>query len=154
MSLKSIKLGAFAAVSAVAGTLIFAAVPASASTAASTANPPYDGCPGWALCLYENGGGLGSKLVLTPPPAGSGDQIVHLVGKHFLNGDSADNATSSWLNNSQCSVTFWDDPSGELHPSDVDYAPAWTWGRTADYSFGTPSAYRNDRISSLRFGCW
>lgn len=120
---------------------------------ANAANPPYDGCPGWALCLYENGGGTGSKLVLTAPPAGS-SQIVHLIGKHFLNGDAADNNTSSWINNSQCSVEFWDDPSGELHPSQIDYTASWAWGRTSDYTFGTPEASTNDRISSLRISCY
>ncbi|WP_184503150.1 peptidase inhibitor family I36 protein [Streptomyces botrytidirepellens] len=148
MAFKSFKLATAAVASAVAGaTLLVTATPASA------ANPPYDGCPGWALCLYQNGGGTGSKAIVTPPPAGGNGAIVRLPNVQFLNGDPADNQVSSWLNNSQCQIEFWDDPSGELHPSDLDFAPSWNWGRTADYAAGTDHYYLNDRISSLRFYC-
>jgi hypothetical protein len=148
VAFRSLKPAALAAGAAIVGALLtFSTTPANA------ANPPYSGCPGWALCLYENGGGTGSKEIVTPPPAGGNTLIVRLLGNHFLNGDVVDNNTSSWINNSQCQIEFWDDPSGELHPSQVDFAPSWSWGTTSDYSFGTPEAYANDRISSLRFYC-
>lgn len=148
MTLKPFKLTVAAFTSAVAGAaLLFSAGPASAD------NPPYSDCPAWALCLYQNGGGTGSKVVVTPPPAGGNTKIVRLINTHFLNGELADNQVSSWLNNSQCSVQFWDDSSGELHPSDLDYAPSWQWGLKGDYAFGTSKAYNNDRISSFRFYC-
>ncbi|MEU5686040.1 peptidase inhibitor family I36 protein [Streptomyces venezuelae] len=150
MTLNSFRLktAAAAAASAVAGAaLLFAAAPASA------ANAPYDGCPAWALCLYQNGGGTGSKVIVTPPSAGGNTKIVRLTNTHFLNGELADNQTSSWLNNSQCQIEFWDDPNGEMHPSDLDFASSWSWGRKADYGFGTSQSYNNDRLSSLRFYC-
>ncbi|MFD9902677.1 peptidase inhibitor family I36 protein [Streptomyces sp. NPDC059063] len=148
MMLKSFKLAAAAVTSAAAAaTLLFSAGPAAAD------NPPYSGCPGWALCLYQNGGGTGSKVIVTPPAAGGNSKIVRLTNTHFLNGDPADNQVSSWLNNSQCQVEFWDDPNGELHPSDLDFAQWWHWGQTGDYAFGTPQAYNNDRLSSFRFYC-
>jgi hypothetical protein len=147
MTLKFIKPAAAAAALAMAGAaLISTAAPAAA------ANPPYSGCDGWRLCLYENGGGAGSKEILIAPPAGT-SQIVHLKGHHFVNGDEVDNNVSSWINNSQCSVEFWDDPNGELHPSLIDTASQWQWGATHDYAFGTPLSYLNDRISSLRITC-
>ncbi|GGZ21131.1 peptidase inhibitor family I36 protein [Streptomyces nitrosporeus] len=135
-----------------AGLLTGAALLLSAAPA-SAANPPYDGCPDWALCLYQNGGGTGSKLIVTPPAAGGNTKIVRLTDASFLNGSPADNQVSSWLNNSQCQVEFWDDPKGEFHPSDVDFAPSWNWGLKGDYTFGTPGAIYNDRISSFRFYC-
>ncbi|MFF7455390.1 peptidase inhibitor family I36 protein [Kitasatospora sp. NPDC008115] len=144
MALKSFKL-ATAVASAVAGAaLLLSATPASA------ANPPYDGCPAWALCLYQHGGGTGSKAIVIPPSAGGGTEIVRLTKVHFLNGDLADNQVSSWINNSQCQIEFWDDPYGELHPSQVDVASSWAWGAKGDYASG---GYPNDRISSLRFYC-
>ncbi|MEV0849276.1 peptidase inhibitor family I36 protein [Streptomyces sp. NPDC049954] len=138
---------AMGAAAAAGAALIFSAVPATA------ANPPYDGCPGWALCLYENGGGTGSKVIVTPPAAGGNTKIVRLTNTHFLNGVLADNQTSSWINNSQCEIEFWDDPNGELHPSDLDFASSWSWGTTGDYAAGTAKSYDNDRLSSLRFSC-
>ncbi len=148
MTTKPSKLTAAAVAGVMAGAaLLFTAAPASAD------NAPYSGCPDWALCLYQNGGGTGSKVVVTPPPAGGNTKIVRLTNTHFLNGDSADNQVSSWLNNSQCQVEFWDDPSGELHPSDLDFASTWHWGEKRDYAAGTPRYYDNDRLSSLRFYC-
>ncbi|MCQ4212815.1 peptidase inhibitor family I36 protein [Streptomyces longispororuber] len=147
MKLTSLK----AAGAAVAGIAAGAALLLSA-TPASAANPPYDGCPGWALCLYQDGGGAGSKAIITPPAAGGNTKIVRLTNTHFLNGQPADNQTSSWLNNSQCEIEFWDDPNGELHPSDLDFTPSWNWGAKGDY-VGTSKYYDNDRLSSLRFYC-
>ncbi|NEA49488.1 peptidase inhibitor family I36 protein [Streptomyces sp. SID10815] len=148
MILTSLKSATAAVATAAAGAaLLFSATPASA------ANPPYDGCPGWALCLYQNGGGTGSKAIVTPPPAGGTTAIVRMSNVHFLNGDPADNQVSSWLNNSQCAIEFWDDPQGELHFSQIDYASSWNWGLTGDYAYGTSKSYDNDRISSLRFSC-
>ncbi|GAA1389746.1 hypothetical protein GCM10009639_17790 [Kitasatospora putterlickiae] len=139
---------ATAVASAVAGAaLLLSATPASA------ANPPYDGCPAWALCLYQNSGGTGSKAIVVPPAAGGNTEIVRLTKVHFLNNVLADNQVSSWINNSQCSIEFWDDPYGELHPSQVDYTPTWSWGAKADYDAGGPEYYNNDRISALRFYC-
>ncbi|MFJ7909138.1 peptidase inhibitor family I36 protein [Kitasatospora sp. NPDC096204] len=149
MTLKSFKLAITAVAGAITGAMMFLS-----ATPASAANPPYDGCPDWALCLYQNSSGTGSKAIVIPPPAGSGGLIVRLTQVHFLNGTLADNQVSSWINNSQCSVEFWDDPYGELHPSQVDYAPAWSWGKKADYDAGGPDYYKNDRISGLRFGCY
>ncbi|MGA4844296.1 peptidase inhibitor family I36 protein [Streptomyces sp. G45] len=148
MPLKSFKLTAAAA----AGAIASAAMLLSAGPAAAD-NPPYSGCPEWALCLYQNGGGTGSKAIVTPPAAGGNAKIVRLTSTKFLNGEIADNQVSSWLNNSQCQIEFWDDPKGEFYPSDLDFAPSWQWGLKADYSFGTSKAYVNDRISSLRFYC-
>ncbi|MFE7559803.1 peptidase inhibitor family I36 protein [Kitasatospora sp. NPDC057500] len=147
MALKSFK-PATAVASAVAGAVLLLS-----ATPASAANPPYDGCPAWALCLYQNSGGTGTKAIVVPPAAGGSTEIVRLTKVHFLNNVLADNQVSSWLNNSQCSVEFWDDPYGELHPSQVDYTPTWSWGAKADYDTGGPEYYKNDRISSLRFYC-
>ncbi|MEU2561527.1 peptidase inhibitor family I36 protein [Streptomyces longispororuber] len=145
---KTLKATTAALAGAVAGAaLLFSAAPASA------ANPPYDGCPAWALCLYQNGGGTGSKVIVTPPPAGGNTKIVRLTNTHFMNNESADNQVSSWLNNSQCQVEFWDDPNGELHPSLLDVASSWQWGAKGDYAFGTPRAHLNDRLSSMRISC-
>jgi hypothetical protein len=147
MRLKSFKLAAAVAAGAVAGAaLLFSAAPASA------ANPPYDGCPGWALCLYQNGGGTGSKAIITPPAAGGHSAKVTLYSTHFLNGELANNQVSSWLNNSNCSVQFMDDPDSP-YPMNLDYAPAYNWGRTGDWSFGTPNAASNDRLSGFWFYC-
>ncbi|MFE2105844.1 peptidase inhibitor family I36 protein [Kitasatospora sp. NPDC059463] len=146
MALKSSKPATVLAGAVAAAALLLTATPASA------ANPPYDGCPGWALCLYQNGGGTGSKAIVTAPPAGSGS-IVRLTQVHFLNGDLANNQVSSWINNTQCGIEFWDDPYGELHPSILDYAPAWSWGYKGDYDAGTNHNYLNDRMSGLRFSC-
>ncbi|MEV6978548.1 peptidase inhibitor family I36 protein [Kitasatospora sp. NPDC093806] len=148
MARTSFKSATVALSAALAGAaLLFTAAPASA------ANPPYDGCPAWALCVYQHEGGTGSKAVITPPPAGGNGSIVRLYQVHFLNGDLADNQVSSWINNSQCSIKFWDDPTGELHPSDLDYTPTWSWGAKADYGNGSSKYYANDRISSLQFWC-
>ena len=148
MKLTSFKtIGAVVASGAAAAALLLSASPASAT------NPPYDGCPQWALCLYQDGGGAGSKKIVTPPAAGGNTKIVRLTNAYFLNGEFADNQTSSWLNNSQCSVEFWDDPNGEMHPSDLDYTPTWNWGAKGDYAAGTSKYYNNDRLSSLRFYC-
>ncbi|MEU1081639.1 peptidase inhibitor family I36 protein [Streptomyces sp. NPDC005908] len=146
MNHKALRLLTAAAATAVAGTSLLLSAPS-----ATAANAPYADCPGWALCLYQDGGGAGSKVILTPPPTGSPSQMVYLIGKHFLNGQAADNQTSSWLNNSQCGIEFYDDPNGDLHPSLIDSAPSWNWGLKHDYSYGTPQAYLNDRVSSLRF---
>ncbi|MEW2116175.1 peptidase inhibitor family I36 protein [Streptomyces sp. NPDC005474] len=126
--------------------LLFTAVPAAA------ANPPYDGCPAWALCVYQHEGGTGSKAIIVPPAAGGGSSIARLHQIHFLNGDVADNQVSSWINNSQCSAKFMDDPYGELHPSDLDFTPTWSWGAKGDYGTGSRT-YVNDRISSVQFYC-
>ncbi|MFG3283421.1 peptidase inhibitor family I36 protein [Streptomyces sp. NPDC048111] len=141
-----------ATVAAVTSTVAAAALLLSAAPA-SADNAPYSGCPDWALCLYQNGGGTGSKVIVTPPPAGKNSKIVRLINTHFLNGDLADNQVSSWLNNSQCQIEFWDDSSGELHPSDLDFAQSWHWGEKGDYAAGTSKYYNNDRLSSLRFYC-
>ncbi|MEV0537563.1 peptidase inhibitor family I36 protein [Kitasatospora sp. NPDC050463] len=148
MAPTSLRLKTAAVAAGLAGAALFAT-----ATPAAAENPPYDGCPAWALCLYQNGGGLGSKAIVTPPPAGGNQAIVRLTKVHFLNGDLADNQVSSWINNSQCSVKFWDDPYGELHPSDLDYTGTWNWGATSDYGAGTSESYNNDRISSLQFYC-
>ncbi|MEU8583209.1 peptidase inhibitor family I36 protein [Streptomyces abikoensis] len=106
--------------SAVTGAaLLLSAGPASAD------NPPYSECPGWALCFYQNGGGTGSKVVVTPPPAGGNTKTVRLINTHVLNGELAGNQVSSWLNNSQCSVQFWDDPSGTRPGHATGEATAW-----------------------------
>lgn len=147
MALKSFKARTAAVAGAVAATALLSAAPAFAD------NPPYSGCPDWALCLYQDGGGKGSKVIVTPPPAGGNTKIVRLINTHFLNHELADNQVSSWLNNSQCQIEFWDDPNGELHPSDVDFAQSWHWGEKGDYSAGTSKYYNNDRISSMRFYC-
>jgi hypothetical protein len=79
MRTKSFKAAAAATV--VAGAVLaFSAVPASAT------NPPYDGCPGWALCLYKDSNGSGSKAIITPPAAGGHAATVTLYSTHFLNG--------------------------------------------------------------------
>ncbi|MFF0739671.1 peptidase inhibitor family I36 protein [Streptomyces sp. NPDC004111] len=141
-----------AATAAVAGAVAGAALFLSAPTAAAD-NPPYADCPAWALCLYQHGGGTGSKVIVTPPAAGGNTKIVRLINTHFKNGELADNQVSSWLNNSQCQIEFWDDPSGELHPSDLDFAQSWHWGEKADYGTGSSRYYNNDRLSSMRFYC-
>ncbi|MFC5667959.1 peptidase inhibitor family I36 protein [Kitasatospora misakiensis] len=148
MALKSFKSAATVVAGAVAGAVLLLT-----ATPASAANPPYDGCPAWALCLYQNGGGLGSKAIIVPPAAGGGSEIVRLTKVHFLNGDLANDQVSSWINNSQCQIEFWDDPYGELHPSQLDVASSWSWGTKGDYNAGTSTSYRNDRISGLRFYC-
>ncbi|MFE2721574.1 peptidase inhibitor family I36 protein [Kitasatospora sp. NPDC059327] len=148
MALKFLKPAVAVVTGAVAGAvLLLTAVPASA------ANPPYDGCPAWALCLYQNGGGTGSKAIVVPPAAGGNTEIVRLTKVHFLNGDLANDQVSSWVNNSQCQIEFWDDPYGELHPSQVDFASSWQWGAKADYDASSSHYYLNDRISALRFYC-
>ncbi|MFI6645373.1 peptidase inhibitor family I36 protein [Streptomyces sp. NPDC050504] len=148
MKLNSFKLAATAVTSAAAAAaMLFSATPASAD------NAPYSDCPAWALCLYQHGGGTGSKVVVTPPAAGGNTKIVRLTNTHFLNKEPADNAVSSWLNNSQCQIEFWDDPNGELHPSDLDFAESWHWGLKRDYGTGSSQYYNNDRLSSLRFYC-
>ncbi|WP_406110996.1 peptidase inhibitor family I36 protein [Kitasatospora purpeofusca] len=148
MALKSFKSAATVVAGAVAGAVMLLT-----ATPASAANPPYDGCPAWALCLYQNGGGLGSKAIVVPPPAGGGYEIVRLTKVHFLNGDLANDQVSSWINNSQCQIEFWDDAYGELHPSQLDFASSWSWGTKGDYNAGTSMYYNNDRISGLRFYC-
>ncbi|MFB6891443.1 peptidase inhibitor family I36 protein [Kitasatospora sp. NPDC056327] len=148
VALKSFKPATAAVAGAVAGAVLFLT-----ASPASAANPPYDGCPAWALCLYQHEGGTGSKAIITPPPAGGNAATVRLPKVHFLNGDIADNQVSSWINNSQCEIRFWDDPYGDLHPSDLDYAPAWNWGYKADYGQGGSVSYKNDRMSGLAFYC-
>lgn len=148
MALKSFKPAVAAVAGAVAGAVLLLT-----ATPASAANPPYDGCPAWALCLYQNSGGTGSKAIVVPPAAGGGSEIVRLTTVHFLNGDLANDQVSSWLNNSQCQIEFWDDPYGELHFSQIDFASSWQWGATADYVAGGRYYYNNDRISALRFYC-
>ncbi|MFJ9950841.1 hypothetical protein [Kitasatospora sp. NPDC091207] len=39
---------------------------------------------------------------------------MRLTKVHFLNGDLANDQVSSWLNNSQCQIEFWDGPNGTL----------------------------------------
>jgi hypothetical protein len=142
--MKSFKLAAAAAVSAVSGAaLIFSATPASAT------NPPYDGCPGWALCLYKDSNGAGTKAIITPPAAGSRTTVrVFLYSTHFLNGELANNQATSWLNNSNCQVTFWDDLE-QPYSYQIDFAPANNWGYTEDVG-GT---YGNDKLSGVVFYC-
>ncbi|MFJ6382266.1 peptidase inhibitor family I36 protein [Kitasatospora sp. NPDC092039] len=151
MALKSLRLKTAAVASALAGATLFAV--AAPATPAAAANAPYDGCPAWALCLYQHEGGTGSKAIVTPPPAGGNAAIVRLHSVHFLNGEIADNQVSSWINNSQCSAKFMDDPYGELHPSDLDYTETWHWGAKGDYGAGTSKSYVNDRVSSIHFYC-
>ncbi|MET8540910.1 peptidase inhibitor family I36 protein [Kitasatospora sp. NPDC004799] len=148
MALTSLRLRAAALATALAGSALL-----SVATPASAANPPYDGCPAWALCLYQHEGGTGSKAVITPPAAGGHSETVRLPYVKFLNGDPADNQVSSWINNSQCEIRFWDDAWGDLHPSDLDYAPWWSWGYKADYGPGSSVSYKNDRMSGLAFYC-
>ncbi|MEV7783565.1 peptidase inhibitor family I36 protein [Kitasatospora sp. NPDC088351] len=147
MALKSFK-PATAIAGALAGAALFlTAAPASA------ADPPDDGCPAWALCPYQDGGGAGSKAIVVPPAAGGNGEIVRLTKVHFPNGTLANDQVSSWLNNSQCQVEFWDDPYGELHPSQLDFTPTWNWGAKGDYGFNTPDHHLNDRLSAVRFWC-
>jgi hypothetical protein len=142
MKLKSLKAAAVA--SAVAGTaLIFSAAPASAT------NPPYSGCPGWALCLYKDSNGSGSKAIITPPAAGGHAASVTLYSTHFLNGELANNQATSWLNNSNCQIEFWDDPDS-TDPFQLDLAPSNNWGRTRDVS---AEPWANDKLSGVRFWC-
>ncbi|ROQ26494.1 peptidase inhibitor family I36 [Streptomyces sp. PanSC19] len=138
---------AVSTVLAAGAALLFTAGPAAAE------NPPYDGCPSWALCVYQHGGGLGSKAIIVPPAAGGHGSIARLTQIKFLNGESADNQVSSWINNSQCQAKFMDDPYGELHPSDLDFTSMWDWGAKGDYGAGSTKYYVNDRISSIQFWC-
>lgn len=144
MKLKSIKVAAAAVASAVgAAALVLPATPASA------ANPPYSGCPGWALCLYKDANGAGSKAIITPPAAGNHTANVTLYSTHFLNGELANNQATSWLNNSNCQIEFWDDP-GSTSPFLLDFAPSNNWGRTRDVS---AEPWFNDKLSGVRFWC-
>jgi hypothetical protein len=145
MRLKS-KLAAAAATSAVAGAaLLFPAAPASAT------NPPYADCPGWALCLYQHGGGTGSKAIITLPAAGSGaygTKTVRLYDTHFLNGELANNQVSSWLNNSTCWIVFLDYPDSS-YGGELDHALGAYWGETRDWA----GQWQNDSLSGLWISC-
>lgn len=134
VGMKSLKAALATGVAASAA-LLSAAAPASA------ANPPYADCPGWALCLYQHGGGTGSKAVITPA---SGN--VNLYSVHFLNGDLANNQVSSWLNNSTCQVKFVDDPA---HYSDLDFTPTHQYGARGDWA----GEYANDKLTTVQFYC-
>ncbi|MFD0427199.1 peptidase inhibitor family I36 protein [Streptomyces zhihengii] len=98
---------------------------------ASAANPPYADCPSWALCLYQHGGGTGSKAIITPTPG-----MITLYSVRFLNGDPANNQVSSWLNNSTCQVKFVDDP---YNHSDLDFTPSHQYGATGDWAANSPT---------------
>ncbi|QNP65875.1 peptidase inhibitor family I36 protein [Streptomyces genisteinicus] len=113
----------------------------SAAAPASAANPPYSGCPSWALCLYQHGGGTGSKAIITPTAG-----MVTLYSVHFLNGDLANNQASSWLNNSTCQVRFVDDP---YNHSDLDFTPSHQYGATGDWA----GQFANDRLTGVHFSC-
>jgi hypothetical protein len=141
------RLATAVAASTVAGAALFAtAAPASAT------NPPYADCPAWALCLYQDADGAGTKAIITPPAAGGHSADVTLYNVHFLNGILANNQVSSWLNNSQCQVYFWDE-QGQVYPQRLDYAPAWNWGRTGTWNNPGPMGWANDHLSFLQFYC-
>ncbi len=136
---------AVAATAVAAGATILSAAPASAA---------YDGCPAWALCLYQHSGGTGSKAIITPPAAGGHVLSVSLVGNRFLNGDSAYRSVSSWINNSQCQVEFWDSNVPGLETGmQLDFAQSWHWGATGSYVPGASNYYSNDKLASVRFYC-
>lgn len=135
MSLKSFKAAAVVAGAVAGAAFLFPAAPASA------VNPPYADCPGWALCLYQHGGGTGSKAIITPA---TGNVVLYSV--HFLNGELANNQVSSWLNNSNCQVKFVDDPN---HFSDLDFTPVNQYGAKGDWT----NKYANDKLTGVQFYC-
>ena len=132
----------------------FAAAAALFATAApaSATNPPYSGCPGWSLCLYQDGNGAGTKAIIIPPAAGGGSSVWKLYNVNFLNGINANNQVSSWLNNSNCQVQFFDE-IGPMDSPQLDFAPSFHWGRTGDFSFGGPLQWANDSLSGVQFYC-
>ena len=134
-------LGARSFKAALATSVVACAVLLSAAGPASAANPPYADCPGWALCLYQHGGGTGSKAIITPTPG-----MITLYSVRFLNGDPANNQVSSWLNNSTCQVKFVDDPA---HYSDLDFTPTNQYGARGDWA----DEYANDKLTTVQFYC-
>ena len=142
----------FKLATAVAASAVAAAAALFATAApASAVNPPYSGCPSWSLCLYQNGGGYGTKVIVALTPGSKSTQLT-LYDVHFLNGIIANNQVSSWLNNSNCYAYFWDEP-GQVNPPLLDFAPLNAWGATGDFSFGGPKQWANDRLSFLQFYC-
>jgi hypothetical protein len=118
-----------------------------AGTANQKWNAPtaWSGCPDQAICLYKNGGGTGSKVIIGGyfGPGTSGR--VRLDGVNFLDGSGANNQVSSWLNNTNCSLTFIDNPDGDS-PTILDSAPGYHYGRTGDWT----GAYANDKLSMIQ----
>ncbi|MEV5176867.1 peptidase inhibitor family I36 protein [Streptomyces flaveolus] len=137
---------------ALASAAVAGAALLSLATPASATNPPYDGCPAWALCLYQDADGAGSKAIITPPAAGGHTASVTLYSVSFLNGINANNQVSSWLNNSQCQVQFYDNPESDS-PWQIDFAPSWNWGRTGTWNNPGPMSWANDHLSGVRFYC-
>lgn len=126
----------------------------SATTAAAD-NPPYHGCPSWAICLYEHQNGGGSKVIVTPDQWGR-TAAFSVAKAHFLNGMGANDQVTSWLNNTTCQVNFYDlapGPDGYTgyggHLGAGDYAPAGQYGARYDFS----GAWGNDRLSGLTYYC-
>jgi hypothetical protein len=143
MKLSSFKRAVVATATAAAGAaMLFSATPASA------ANPPYDGCPGWAICLYENVNGGGSKVIVTPDASGV-TRNVSLTSAHFLNGKGANDQVTSWLNNTNCQVIFYDAPPGNGNVLQIGFASSNNYGARGDW---TNTMY-NDRLSGLQYFC-
>ncbi|WP_329044494.1 peptidase inhibitor family I36 protein [Streptomyces sp. NBC_01422] len=137
------KRASFKLASAIAAGMVAGASLLFSAGSAVAANSAYDGCPGWALCLYQHQGGTGSKAVINPA-----DGWVKLYKVHFLNGELANNQTTSWLNNSTCSVSFWDNPD-EPYTAQLDWVEKNKYGSKNDWS-GTSS---NDRLGGVQFDC-
>ncbi|MYZ37674.1 MULTISPECIES: peptidase inhibitor family I36 protein [unclassified Streptomyces] len=145
--MRSFRRASVAAVTAVAGVaMLFSATPASA------ANPPYDGCPGWAICLYEHENGGGSKVIITPDVFGK-ITTFSVAKAHFLNGKGANDQVTSWLNNTNCEVRFYDQapsPTGWTgYPLMIDRTPHDNYGARGDWT-GTN---HNDWLSGIDYHC-
>ncbi|MEU6602880.1 peptidase inhibitor family I36 protein [Streptomyces flaveolus] len=134
----------------VTATAVAGAALLSLSTPASATNPPYDGCPAPAICLYKNGGGTGSKVIIggsfTP---GTWGARVTLDDTNFLDGTSANNQVTSWLNNTNCRLNFYDAILPAQIDGWMDSTPEYHWGATGDWSF----TGNNDRLSTVVIDC-
>jgi len=130
--------------SAVAGAAMFSsAIPAAA------ANPPFSGCPTPAVCLYKDSGGTGSKKIIDGNFSSGTLRIVDLAGLHFLDGSPANNEVSSWKNNTNCILTFIDDPQSDS-PLIIGSSGPNTFGQTGD--FGGNATF-NDKLSRVQINC-
>ncbi|MEV7815564.1 peptidase inhibitor family I36 protein [Streptomyces flaveolus] len=139
------RLAKIVASAAVAGAaLLSLAAPASAT------NPPYDGCPDQAICLYKNGGGTGSKVIIGGSFSPGSDGIVSLQGVNFLDGTSSINQVSSWINKTNCQIDFFDAIIPAENDGYMDTAPSYHYGLTRDWA----NTGNNDRLSSLHVHCW
>jgi hypothetical protein len=122
-----------------------------AGTANQKWNAPtaYSGCPDQAICLYKDGGGTGSKVIIGGSFNVGTHGDVRLEGVNFLDGSGANNQVTSWLNNTNCDLSFIDNPDGDS-PLILGYSLRYHYGQTGDWS----GSYSNDKLSMVRINCW